>query len=74
MPVINRPPTGIDNDDEHHKALIKRQMKNDKDKDTFKSFVSLPLGSTVAVQCQDEGPWTHGRIEGMGYHNHHGRS
>ena len=27
MPVINRPPIGIDNDDEHHKVIIKRQTK-----------------------------------------------
>ena len=51
-----------------------RQTKNDKDKDTSKNFVSLPLGSTVVVQCEDGGPWTHGTIEGKGNHNHHDRS
>ena len=40
MPVINRPLIGIDNDDDHHKVIIKRQTKNDKDKDTSKNFVS----------------------------------
>ena len=50
MPVINRPPVGINNDDEHHKALIGRQNRNDIGKDTSKSFVSLPIWSTVAVQ------------------------
>ena len=36
MPIINRPPIGIDNNEEHHKVKIIRQTKNDKDKDTFK--------------------------------------
>ena len=31
LPVINRLPIGLDNDDEHHKVMIKRQTKNDKD-------------------------------------------
>ena len=30
MPIINRPPVGADNDDEHHKAILKRQTKNDR--------------------------------------------
>ena len=74
MPVIKRLLMGIDNDDEHHKALIIRQTKNDKDKDTSKNFVSLPVGSTVVVQHEDGGPWTHGIIEGKGNHKHHDRS
>ena len=27
MPLMHRMPISIDNDDEHHKALVKRQMK-----------------------------------------------
>ena len=50
MPVINRPLVGTNNDNEHHKALIGRQSRNDKGKDTSRSFVSLPIGSTVVVQ------------------------
>ena len=57
MPVINRPPTGIDNDDEHHKVIIKRQTKYDKD--TSKNFVSFPIGSMVVVQHEDGGLLTH---------------
>ena len=49
MLVFNRLPVGIDNDDEYHKALIERQDRNDKGKNTSKSFVSLPIGSTVVV-------------------------
>ena len=66
MSIINRPPIGIDNDGEHHEAVTKRQTKNDKDKDTSKNFVSIPIGSTVAVQWEDGGPWTQGTIEGKG--------
>ena len=50
MSIINRPPGGIDNDEEHHKAIIKRQMKDDKNKGTPKNYVFIPIGSTVAVQ------------------------
>ena len=73
MPLINRPPVSIDNDDEHRKVIIKKANKNDKDKDTLKIFVSLPMGCTVVVQQEDEGLWTHGRIKGNGNHNHHDR-
>ena len=66
MPIINRPPVGIDNDEEHHKARVKRQIKNEKDKDTPKPFMSIPIESIVAVQKEYQGPGTHGMIEGKG--------
>ena len=34
----------------------------------------LPIGSTVVVQQEDGGPWTHGTIVGKGDHNHHNYS
>ena len=74
IPVINRPSVGINNDDGHPKAIIKRQIKNDKGKDTYKILVSLPIGSIVVVQWEDGGPWTHGKTEATGDHNHHDRS
>ena len=40
----------------------------------LENFASLLIGSTVVVQCNDGGPWTHGMIEGKGNHNHHDRS
>ena len=49
-------------------------IKNSKDKDTSKNFVSFPIGSTVVVHWEDGGPWTHGIIEGKGGQNHHDRS
>ena len=36
--------------------------------------MSIPIGSTGAVQQEDRGPWTHGTIIGKGDHNHHNRS
>ena len=50
MPVIDRKPINIDNDDEHHKNVMHRQGKNDQNNDTSRIFVSIPIGSTVVVQ------------------------
>ena len=50
MPIINRPPVGKDNDQEHYEVIIKRQMKDDKTKDTPKVYVSISIGCTVVVQ------------------------
>ena len=36
--------------------------------------MSIPIGSTVAVQWEDWGPCTHHTIIGKGNHNHHNRS
>ena len=49
MPLINIPPISIDNDDEHHKALLERQTKNDKKYDTSRNYTLLPIGPTVGV-------------------------
>ena len=54
--------------------IVKRQTIHDKGRDTPKMYVSIPIGSTVAVQLEDGGPWTHGTIEGNGNQNHYGRS
>ena len=61
MPIINRPPVGLNNDDEYHEALVKKQMKDDKNHDTPRMFASIPIRSTVVVQCKDAGPWTMGQ-------------
>ena len=72
MPVINIPLIGIGNDDEHHKVIIKRQTKMTKTK-ILPKILCLPIGSTVVVQHEDWGLWSHGTIEGKGDHNHHDR-
>ena len=50
MPVLDRKPVSVDNDDEHHKKLTHRQGKNDPNNDTSQVFASIPIGSTVVVQ------------------------
>ena len=59
MPVIDRKPLSGDNDDKHHKKLVHRQSKNDVNNDASQVFVSIPIWSTVAVQQEDGGLWTH---------------
>ena len=70
---MDRKPINIDNGDVHHKNLMHRQGKNDQNNDTSKIFMSIHIGSTVAVQ-QDGGPWTHGTVMGKGDQNNHNRS
>ena len=72
MPVLDCKPIGQDCDDNHHSKLVDRQGKNDND--TSPVFSNIPIGSAVAVQCEDSRPWAHGTIVGMGNHNHHDRS
>ena len=50
MPVIDRKPVSVDNDDEHHPKLVNRQCKNDTNNDASQVFASILIGSTVAVQ------------------------
>ena len=71
MPVIDRKPVNVDDDDEHHKNLMHRQSKNDTNNYVSQVFISIPIGSTVAVQWEDGGLWTHRMIIGKGNHNHH---
>ena len=72
MPVVDCKPIKQDCDDDPHSKLIDRQGKNDND--TSSMFSNIPIGSAVAVQCEDGGPWTHGTVVDMGDHNNHDRS
>ena len=72
--MIDRRPVSVDNDDKHHTKLMCRQSKNDTNNDASHVFAFIPIGSTVAVQQEDGGPWTHGTIVGRGNHNHHNQS
>ena len=73
MQVINRLLIHVDNDDEHHKVIIKRQTKMTKTK-ILPKMLSLSTGSAVAVQCEDGGQWTQGTAKGKDDHNHHDSS
>ena len=46
MPIIHRPLIGLNNDDKHYEALVKRQMKNDKNHNSPRMYASIPIGST----------------------------
>ena len=72
MPVLDCKPIRQDYDDDHHTKLVDRQGKNDNDISPV--FSNIPIGSAVAVQHEDSGPWTHGTVVNMGDHNHHDRS
>ena len=73
MPVIDRKPMCRDNDDEHHSKLVHRQHKDNTNNDASPVLASIPIGSNVAVQQEDCGPWNR-TIVGKGDHNHHNQS
>ena len=47
------------NDGAQYKALKAQQDKYVKNSNTCKDSLSFPMGSTVAVQYKEGGPWTH---------------
>ena len=71
MPVLDRKLIGRDNDDKNHSKLVHRQHKNNRYNDNSPIFASIPIGSTVVVQWEDGGLWTHGTIVGKGDPNHY---
>ena len=74
LPQINREPININNDDVQYRAFKAHQSKYITDSDTHKESPSFLIGSTVAIQCEDEGPWTHGVIKVANSSDHNGRS
>ena len=56
--------------DEHYEALVSTQTKIDKNNDTFRNYASFLIGSTVAVQHEDGGMWTHGTVLEREDHNY----
>ena len=71
--IINRLLVSSNNDYDHYDVLVKREMKNDKNHDTYRNYASIPIGSTVAVHQVDGGPLTHGTVVGKGDLNHNNR-
>ena len=49
MPITIRSSINADNDDDHYKALVDRQIKAVKNYDTVGNYNSIPIGSTVLV-------------------------
>ena len=56
---MNRDPISINADNEHYEALKTQQNKHIKDNDTHKHSLSFPIGSTISMQWDDDGPWTY---------------
>ena len=71
MLILSRLLISPNNNDEHYEALVERQTKKDKNHDNPRKYNFIPMGSTVAVQLEDGGPWTHGIVAGKGDHDHH---
>ena len=74
MPIINRLTIHMDNDDDQYETFINRQAQNDKKYNTARSYDLFSIGSTVAVQQEDGGPWMHATVVGSGDHSHNNRS
>ena len=43
------------------KKMTKRHEMT-KNNDTFKDPAIIPVGSTVAIQCDNDAPWTHSTV------------
>ena len=71
---MNRELININNDDAQYEALKACQDKYVKDSDTHKDSLSFPAMYTVALQCEDWGPWMHGVIKEANNNDHKGRS
>ena len=56
-------PISFNADNKHYEALKTSQDKYTKGNDTHKDSLSFPVGTRVAIQCEDCGPWTHGTVE-----------
>ena len=50
MPTINRITITSDNDDDHYEAMVKRQIRNNKNYDTANNYDLISIGSIVVVQ------------------------
>ena len=74
MPIINRLQINSNNVDEHNEVLVSRQTRNDKNYNTSRSCASFPIGSTVVVQWEAGGLWTHEPVVGRHDHNYSNRS
>ena len=74
MPIISRPPIGVNNDEEYYEVLVNRKTEDNKNQGTPRNYISILTGFTIVVQREDGGPWTHGPIEGKSDNNHNERS
>ena len=62
-----------DNSQARNTTQPMKAERNDTNYDTGRNYDLFSIGSTVVVQWEDGGPWTHGTIIGTGDHNHNNR-
>ena len=62
MPKFSRSPVLFANNENNHDTLYQRQPHADIGIPQDMSF--LPTGSTLAMQCEDWGPWMLGTVVG----------
>ena len=75
MPVIDRKPINIDNDDKQHKNLTHRQGINYQNNNTSQNLYVYPYTVNCSSSMKKMGDHaTHSTIVGKGNHNHHNRS
>ena len=74
LPKMNREPINITADHEYYEILIACQDKYLKGDNTCIESHSFPIGSTVAVQLKNGGPWTYGIVEEVNYTDNNGQS
>ena len=67
--ILSRPPIHANSDNYHHETLVEIKSKAVRNYDTLRNYNSVPIGSTVVVQRQDQGLWTHGTIVEKGDQN-----
>ena len=72
--LVNREPIIINNDHAYNEAFKMHEKKCIKDSGTYKGSLSLSMGSTLAIQCENGGPWTHRVIEKVNISDHNGKS
>ena len=70
---IGREPMNVNKYDEYYEALKSRQEAFSKGNDIHKDSILFSSGSTVVVQMENRGPWTHGIIESNSI-DHQGQS
>ena len=63
LPQMDRKCTNINNDDAHYETLEICQDKYVKINDTHQDSVSFSIGSTVAVQYNNWGPYMYGSLK-----------
>ena len=64
----------MNSDDDHYETLLERETEADKNYDTLRNYISIPIASTSAFQRQDGRPWSHGTIMDKGDQIHNDQS